>query len=300
VRIRLDARMERPYERQAFRHELPTWAQEHRADLVWAALVLVQAWVAAGRPPGRVVLGRYESWARIMGGILEVAGIPSFLSNAKEFYEAADLEGAAVRDFVTRWWAKFGSEPTSVGKLFPLTTEEDSLLALEGRDEHAKKTKLGQLLARCRDRRYDLSDGVTVSITKETGKRQGAAAWRLVPPWSGISDLADVTAPETAEPGGPLKGDTPGIAADKVKGTVKIERATPPDVDTGSEAAAVVEATGKVQSDTELNDPPAVDMAEPASRQIGPPHSGPNDIESDPHPGTSSRLDHVDEVEPPW
>jgi hypothetical protein len=122
----------------------------------------------------------------------------------------------------------------------------------------------------------------------------------LVPPWSGISDLADVTAPETAEPGGPLKGDTPGIAADKVKGTVKIERATPPDVDTGSEAAAVVEATGKVQSDTELNDPPAVDMGEPASRQIGPPHSGPNDIESDPHPGTSSRLDHVDEVEPPW
>jgi putative DNA primase/helicase len=290
VRIRLDAKVERPYDRQDFRHELPAWVQEHRADLVWAALVLIQAWVAAGRPPGHASLGRFESWTRTMGGILEVAGIPSFLSNAKEFYEAADQEGAAMRDFVTRWWRVYGSEPTRVSRLYPLTTEDDSLLVLEGRDDHAKSTKLGIILAKYRDRRYQLADGLTVSITRGEGLRQGAAVWRLDPKWSGVFGLPNVTAPGTDEADGPEAHDDNVGVAPEATGAVAT------DVVAGQEVAEVVEAANEVEDrpDTELADPPPVDLAELSNEQTGPPHFGPR--ENDP----LYRHDHVDEVEPPW
>ena len=35
----------------------------NRGQLVWAALTLCQAWVAAGKPPGKETLGMFEAWA---------------------------------------------------------------------------------------------------------------------------------------------------------------------------------------------------------------------------------------------
>ncbi len=53
LRIRLDPKVDRPWERTGFRHpELREWILENRALLIWAALVLIQAWIAAGRPRG--------------------------------------------------------------------------------------------------------------------------------------------------------------------------------------------------------------------------------------------------------
>src|SRR5690606_18604051 len=38
--------------RESFKHEpLMDWVQANRGRLVWACLVLIQAWLAAGRPP---------------------------------------------------------------------------------------------------------------------------------------------------------------------------------------------------------------------------------------------------------
>jgi len=54
IRIRIDPKIDRPWLRQAFHHDnLRAWVHAHRADLVWAALTLVQAWLAAGRPQPR-------------------------------------------------------------------------------------------------------------------------------------------------------------------------------------------------------------------------------------------------------
>ena len=64
--IRLRAVDENPYERTGFRHrDLKAWTREHRGDLVWAALTLVQAWVAQGMPRGSLTLGKYEQWAAV-------------------------------------------------------------------------------------------------------------------------------------------------------------------------------------------------------------------------------------------
>ena len=49
VRIRLDANVERPWQRAGFRHpDLMTWVRANRARLVAACLTLCQAWIAAG------------------------------------------------------------------------------------------------------------------------------------------------------------------------------------------------------------------------------------------------------------
>ena len=52
---RLDAKMEQPDMRKpgSFKHpEILAWVGEHRGELVHAALVLIQAWVARGMKPG--------------------------------------------------------------------------------------------------------------------------------------------------------------------------------------------------------------------------------------------------------
>ena len=106
VRIRLDAQVDRPWRRPTdkFAHpDLLGWIAEHRADLVWAALTIIRAWIAAGRPAGTKTFGSFEAWARVMGGVLEVAGIPGFLDNVEEFYEASDTEGDAIREFLEGW-----------------------------------------------------------------------------------------------------------------------------------------------------------------------------------------------------
>ena len=91
VAIRLDSGVEKPWQRQGFRHpKLRYWARQHRGQLIWAALTLVQAWIAAGKPAGQQSLGSYESWAEVVGGIQEVAGIPGFLGNLDKVYGEAD------------------------------------------------------------------------------------------------------------------------------------------------------------------------------------------------------------------
>jgi putative DNA primase/helicase len=79
VRIRLDAKTDRPWQNRKFKYpNIREWVGIHRAELVNACLVLIQTWIAAGKPDGIVSLGNFESWAKTMGGILGVAGIVGF------------------------------------------------------------------------------------------------------------------------------------------------------------------------------------------------------------------------------
>src|SRR5262249_20571338 len=73
VRIRLDAKRDRPWLRSGFKHEaIRQWVGENRSSLVHAALVLVHAWISEGQPrnPKGVTLGMFEEWSVTMGGIL--------------------------------------------------------------------------------------------------------------------------------------------------------------------------------------------------------------------------------------
>ena len=121
VRIRLDAHVERPWQRGSFRHpDLMTWVRANRARLVAACLTLCQAWIAAGRPRGQKTIGSYENWAGIIGGILETAGIEGFLGNLDEMMAASDAEGSAWAAFVAGWWFRYGTAEVKAGDLYDI------------------------------------------------------------------------------------------------------------------------------------------------------------------------------------
>jgi hypothetical protein len=177
VRIRLDAKKDRPWLREGFRHaNLRAWVAENRSQLVWCALVLGMAWIQAGRPKARmpVTLGMFEEWASILGGILSLAGINGFLSNLDEFYDASDNEGALWRAFVSAWWDNFGDREVGVSELWKLVTQLDQSLDLGDKGEKSQRTRLGIMLKQVRDRQFE-----TWRIT--AGRPvNGAQQWKLI------------------------------------------------------------------------------------------------------------------------
>jgi hypothetical protein len=175
VRIRLDPHCDRPWQRRSFKHErLMAWVREHRAELVHAALVLVQKWIAAGRPAGERSIGSYESWSEIIGGILAVAGVEGFLSNLEELYEHTDTEGQEWREFVASWAEQYGSTPVTAGVLLNLAIEHELLCNIIGdKSVRSQATRLGKALLSNRDRQYGVH-----RITTVRG-RTNQNLWRL-------------------------------------------------------------------------------------------------------------------------
>ena len=178
VRIRLDAKQDRPWLREGFRHpELLEWVSSQRRELVWSCLTLVQAWIAAGQPKGTARLGMFEEWAKVIGGILNVGEIPGFLRNLSEFYEQADAESGMWGDFIARWWGKYGDAEVGTSDLYLLVAPSNADpidLGLGDGNERSQKTRMGKHLGKVRDRQFGEYRIV------QSGKRQGAQFWRLV------------------------------------------------------------------------------------------------------------------------
>lgn len=176
IRIRLDSKTDRPWEREEFRHkELSGWVDDQRGELIWSGLVMVQAWINAGRPgfSGKM-LGSFEAWSRVIGGILEHLRIGGFLGNLSEFYEQADTEGMAWRNFVDAWWDRFGMEQVGASDLFALALTIDGLDFGQGNDKSQRIT-FGKALGKQRDR---VIGDFTV---KNAGVVHSTAKWKLLP-----------------------------------------------------------------------------------------------------------------------
>jgi hypothetical protein len=120
----------RPWQRDSsqFRHpDIMSWVKNNRGELIWSALTLAKAWIVAGcpEPKGIKLLGGFEEYSSVIGGILQIVGIKGFLGNADEFYESSDSEGAELRLFVSKWWESFEGKPVGVSELFDLINESD-------------------------------------------------------------------------------------------------------------------------------------------------------------------------------
>ena len=173
IRIRIDPKVDMPWLRTEFKHHpLKAWVRQHRGELIRAALVLVQNWLARGRPAPTVrPLGSFESWTTVLGGILESAQIPGFLGNLDDFYQTVVTDVARWRAFVEGWWARYGSEPVLARDLVSLAL--DAELDIRGRDEAAQARSLGKHLERMRDRI------VGEFRIESAGSYQRALRWRL-------------------------------------------------------------------------------------------------------------------------
>ncbi len=178
VRIRLDARVDQPWRREGFRHpDLMSWVRANRPRLVAACLTLCRAWIAAGRVRGTRSIGSYETWSRVMGGVLDIAGIEGFLANLDEMLAAADGEGAVWRSFVGGWWDRFGTAEVGTGDLYEVALTCEPPLSLGTGGDRSQRTRLGKALARMRDRVFDI-DGRKVRV-RTLGVSHQAKRWQL-------------------------------------------------------------------------------------------------------------------------
>jgi putative DNA primase/helicase len=155
--IRLNAKMPDPTTRTGFRHALPEWAIENRASLVWAALTLVQHWVAQGQPAWKgQPVASFEKWSRVMGGILEAAGIKGFGTNEATFRQARNVRGNAWAALVREWWHDKKSNAVSGGEIWALVQalELDGDLGLHDSRVRDARVAFGLALRAQRGRQF--------------------------------------------------------------------------------------------------------------------------------------------------
>jgi hypothetical protein len=154
VWIRMNPQMDQPWLRQKFKHNpLQTWVKENRAELAWAALVVIRHWIASGRPSGPLKIGSYEDWSRVLSGILNTAGIEGFMENRIEMYESADRDSAEWRAFVELWHAEHGEQTVLASSLYTIATDNDLLARVMGdKNERSQRTKLSLALSKQVDR----------------------------------------------------------------------------------------------------------------------------------------------------
>ena len=225
IPIRLDPGVERPEERSGFKHpDLLAWIKANRPALVAACLSLVEAWKAAGRPRGTARLGSFESWAATIGGILEVAGVPGFLTGRAELYETANAEPQEWAALLEALHRHHGSE--SIGARDVLTAMKALDVCSdywEGKQQGSAVRRVGRAVSQRRDRVFG---GYRIRLAGKTAT--GNAGYRIEP--SGGDQKKTPETPKTPDEGQEtLSGtvnpenvsgqETPGVSAVFVENT---------------------------------------------------------------------------------
>jgi len=181
VSIRIDPGLERPWEREPamFKHpKLLPWVHENRPRLIRAVLTLIRAWFVDDCPSGDESLGSYEEWARVIGGILRVAGVEGFLKNRTSFYERADREASNWRTLIQIWWDTYGSDPVKTKNIWEIINDHDIPFYLGSGGDHAERIRVGKQITTSLDRRFTI-EGRTLMLRKGV-KKQGAWLYQLV------------------------------------------------------------------------------------------------------------------------
>lgn len=171
--IRLEAAQEHPEKRDRFTYpDLRKHARENRPYLVWAALVLIQHWVASGRPRARKLMGSFEDWSAIMGGILQAAGVEGLLTRDTDESSVVDSGREDWTAFTRLWWEQFKDARVVADNLRAVAFDLGMSFSKEKTDERERQA-LGIELSRQRGRIYD---GLRVTYA---GKFHNKSTWKL-------------------------------------------------------------------------------------------------------------------------
>ena len=102
--IRLESPLENPEERDDLEIEdLPGWIQEHRSELLWLALIILRAFVAAGRPSaGLRQWGSYTDWTLIRD-CLVWGGLPDPASTRDELRDRIETDRDVLSTILDGW-----------------------------------------------------------------------------------------------------------------------------------------------------------------------------------------------------
>jgi hypothetical protein len=188
VPINLAPQLEQPWMRDPaeFREpDLRGWTKQHRRDLVKAAVTIIQAWIEAGRPRyEHPTLGSYESWSRVMGGVLGNAGVGGFLDNLDQFRGEVDVDSHLWQQFVTEWWAWHKDDPLTAGQLLDVVDEPSNelLIALpEGTRRSREMALAGLVRKNLLGRVFDTFDAEGGRVRVDTQSKRGKPRYVLAP-----------------------------------------------------------------------------------------------------------------------
>lgn len=156
IRIRLEPATDKPWLRSNFKiDDLREYVKFNRSSFCYAALILIQSWITAGKPkPDIKPLGTFESWSYVIGGILQHAGYTDFMANALEFYETADIESEGWKALCHSWYEKHQSTQILTRDILSLTQNIDSL-SIYGKTDDSRLKSLGRMLSKNRNRIFD-------------------------------------------------------------------------------------------------------------------------------------------------
>lgn len=124
LHCRLEPETERPETRTGFAHDdLLGHVRAHRSRYLAAALTVVRAYAAAGRPrvDGRP-MGSYESWCRVVRDALVWAGADDPAATQDGLREDSDVERDELRDLLTAWHDMLGDRAVTVRELLDAAT----------------------------------------------------------------------------------------------------------------------------------------------------------------------------------
>lgn len=169
---------------ESFRHpNLREWTAQNRAALISACLTLVRAWFAAGQPAPRLAFafGSFESWQKILAGVLETAGVDGFLAGVREWRSESDFERQHWVSHLQWLYETFGSAEFFTGhvaeKLDRAGKSAEYPHNLEDPTVKGYARKLGQAYAKQEGR---VLDGYQLV---KSGKGHGnLTKWRILPP----------------------------------------------------------------------------------------------------------------------
>jgi hypothetical protein len=181
--IRMDAKSARPWMGRKFRHmDLLDHVRSHRGELLAALLTIARAWFAAGQPvPAETpILGKFEDWCRMLGGVLHHADVAGFLGNLPDFYDRTDDEALQWDEFLQALKEAFnGGFTTAVlseglaENAFLRTRLPEELAEVTRGEAGGFQKRLGNALRKREGVRH-LSG---VHLEREESKRHGAVVW---------------------------------------------------------------------------------------------------------------------------
>lgn len=175
---RIDPKTERPEQRQ-FRTDIRDWFTRRRPELVAAALTVMRAYVAAGRPSGLDKWGRFESWSDMVRAPLVWLGRKDPLSSIKAL-EDEDPERNNLLAVLYGWRKAIGTAEMTLSQIVRAATEAGNESFLEAlrpvageRNGTLSVHRLASYLRRRKDR---LADGMRIV---HGGRRDNTITWRL-------------------------------------------------------------------------------------------------------------------------
>jgi hypothetical protein len=140
--------------------------------------------VTAGKPDAKdvPVLGGYESYARVLSGVLNYTRTGGFLANLESMYNEADTDTPQWEGFLDAWQEYVGPNPTTIAEVIGILNDKaefratlpDSLAGKDGRDY---SRRLGNALSRKNGVRF--TNGLVVE--KAATKKHHAITWRVAP-----------------------------------------------------------------------------------------------------------------------